>query len=228
VSEVRQGYDSSVRAAAARARFAARHLRGAPAARRAARSEVSEIPASAYHALLHRLYRGCRTQLDVGTGVMASLRDSPVRVRVGLDAHRPYLENRRVRDAVPLHADALRLDELFVPDAVDLVTLHDVIEHFPEDEARALLGQAEAVAAVRVVLSTPRGEFPQAAHDPSALGGDELQRHRSAWDVGDLTSLGYHVAIVRELHTAANLQFVEAFGADAPPVDGLIAWKDMR
>jgi hypothetical protein len=176
--------------------------------------------------LLLRLAKGCHTQLDVGTGLMHSLERSPCPVRIGLDAHRPYLENRRLRDVVPLHASALSIEELFVEDAVDLLTLIDVLEHFDRDDAVRLLGQAEVVARRRVVLFTPRGSFPQEDHDAFGLGGEEFQRHRSTWEPEDLTALGYSVVVMDGYHGPWNESFVNAFGPEAEPVDALVAWKD--
>jgi hypothetical protein len=207
---------------------AAKRARGRKEAARAMRcaNPVAQAAPQAYHALLWRLGRGSASVLDVGTGVMASVDDLAPPVKIGLDVHRPYLESRRSRNAVPLNADALAVGELFVPGAVDLVTLLDVIEHFTAGDGASLLDQAEQVAAKRVVVVTPRGEFPQEGFDAYGLGGEELQRHRSAWQPEDFTRRGYHVVVLRQLHTAQNESFVEAFGADAPPVDGLVAWKD--
>lgn len=206
----------------------ARSLRGYREARRAmtAARPVATASPTVYFALLQMIGSGSTTMLDVGTGLMDSLDLFPCRVKLGLDAHRPYLEHRRKRDAVPINADALRLGELFVQGAVDLVTLVDVVEHFEEGVAREVLRQAEAVARRRVVLTTPRGFFPQDGYDAFGLGGEELQRHKSAWDVEDLTELGYRVVVLERFHDWRNASFVAAFGADAPPVDALVAWKD--
>jgi hypothetical protein len=138
---------------------------GQPAARRALaqarRGRRAVAPPSALRPLLRELASDCDSVLDVGTGLMQSLTDLPCRVRIGLDAHRPYLEQRRVPGAVPINASALDIDRLFVPGAVDLVQLIDVIEHFEPTDADRVLEQATSVAARRVVLFTPRGEFPQ-------------------------------------------------------------------
>jgi hypothetical protein len=182
----------------------------------------------ALRALLRRLYGDCDSVLDVGTGRMRSLVEAPCRVRIGLDAHRPYLENRMVPDAVPINASALQLEELFVRDAVDLVTLMDVLEHFPTGEALDLLRQAEVVARTRVLLFTPRGEFPQEGHDPLGLGGEELQKHRSSWEPSELAEQGYTVIVLPGYHGPGNPSFVAAFGTDAPRVDALVAWKSAR
>jgi hypothetical protein len=162
------------------------------------------------------------------TSLMSSLELVGCRVKLGVDAHRPYLEQRRVVDAVPINAPADRLTSLFVPGAVDLVTLIDVLEHFASEDARVVLRQAEAVAARRMVLFTPRREFRQSGFDAFGLGGEEYQyqRHRSTWEPEDLAAIGYRVAVLTGLHNASNASFVEAFGRDAPPVGALQAWKE--
>jgi hypothetical protein len=202
--------------------------RGRTQAARALRSEAGGFRAhpDAFRPLLRGLARDCDSVLDVGTGLMRSLELVGCRVKLGMDVHRPYLEHRAVRQAVPINASALDLEQIFVPGAVDLVTLIDVIEHFALDDARKVLAQAEQTAARRVVLFTPRGEFPQSGYDAFGLGGEEYQRHRSTWEPEGLAQLGYRVAVLQGFHNATNASFVEAFGADAPPVDALLAWKD--
>ena len=205
-------------------------LRHWPAARRAVqeaeREGIATAPRLAYRAIVRRLERGCGSVLDVGTGLMHSLAESSVKVRLGLDAHRPYLEQRHVPEAVPLNASALSIEQLFVPGAVDLVTMIDVIEHFDKDDAFELLRQSESVARRRVALFTPRGHFPQSGYDAFELGGEELQRHRSSWEPEELRERGYRVIVIEGMHGPWNNSFVEAFGADADPVDALVAWKD--
>lgn len=205
-------------------------LIGRPGARSAlatARASGSaSAPPSALKPLLNALARDCHSVLDVGTGQMQSLVDVPCPVRIGLDAHRPYLEHRRVRDAVPLNASALELETLFVPGAVDLVQLIDVIEHFETADADRLIEQARRVAARRVVLFTPRGEFPQEDFDHSGLGGEELQRHRSSWEPEDLEARGFKVIVLRDFHGPWNAAFVAGFGPGAPLVDALLAFSE--
>src|SRR5579862_8737813 len=91
---------------------------GRPAARTALREARAAgratAPRDALSPLLRMLAQDCQSVLDVGTGLMQSLVDVPCPVKLGLDAHKPYLERRRVRDAVPIHASALDVEELFV------------------------------------------------------------------------------------------------------------------
>jgi hypothetical protein len=195
--------------------------------RRAEAEGTATAPRSAFAPLVKRLARDCHSVLDVGTGLMRSLEDLPCPVKIGLDAHRPYLEHREVVDAVPINASALELERLFVPGAADLVTFIDVIEHFPPDEAREVLRQAEQVARRRVLLFTPRGHFPQEGHDAFGLGGEELQRHRSSWEPEDFLERGYRVAVFAGFHGPWNESFREAFGGEAAPIDALLAWRDL-
>jgi hypothetical protein len=211
-----------------RAYVETRALPGALRAIREARATgQAEASRFALQPLLRRLSADCASVVDVGTGLMHSLERSRVQVRIGLDAHRPYLENRRVEGAVPLNASALSLTDLFVDGAVDLITAIDVIEHFEPADAHELLSQAERVAAKRVALFTPRGHFPQDDHDAYGLGGEELQRHRSTWEPEDLTARGYRVVVLRQFHGPWNPSFVEAFGAEGEPRDALLAWRDV-
>ena len=209
----------------------ARSLAGARAAHRlirdASRGPVTAEPSS-YLALVRALASDCDSVIDVGTGKMQSLELSPCRVKIGVEAHRPYLEHRTVAGAVPVNVDALGLSAIFVPGAVDLVTMMDVIEHLEPDDASEVLRQIEEIAAKRVVIATPRGFFEQEAHDvfEAGLGGEELQAHRSGWEVEDFTKRGYRVAIIEGFHGASNAAFQRAYDEDAAPIDGIVAWKD--
>lgn len=204
---------------------------GRPAARAALRDARAgsrpDAPRTALRLLLRTLAQDCHSVLDVGTGMMQSLVDVPCPVKIGLDAHQPYLERRRVRDAVPIHASAMDIEQLFVPGAVDLIQLIDVIEHFEPADADTLLGQVTRTAARRVVLFTPRGDFPQEEFDATGLGGEELQRHRSTWEPEDLESRGFRVIVMKEFHGPWNSSFVASFGAGAPLVDALLAFRDL-
>ena len=146
--------------------------------------------------------------------------------KLGLDAHRPYLEHRRPGMGVPVNARADQIGDLFVQGAVDVITLIDSLEHFPEAEVLDVLQQAERIARRRVVVASPRGEFPQAGYDAFGLGGEEWQQHRSTWEPSDFLELGYRVIVVRGFHGPSNTTFIKSFGADHDPVDALVAWKN--
>lgn len=217
---------------AGRAVHSAHVAAGYRAARRAiaearSRGTASCAPA-AYLSLVHQLERDCDSVIDVGTGDMRSLLHSPCRNRVGVEAHRPYLENRALRGPIPVNADARRLSELFVPGAADLVSAMDVLEHLEPEDAGRMLDEAELVAAKRVLIATPRGFFEQGADDifEMGVGGEDLQAHRSGWEVEDFTGRGYRVVVVEGFHGPENAAFAKAYGADAPPIDGLVAWRD--
>ena len=199
--------------------------RGWLSARRTLRSGASTAPAVAFRPLLLNLLRGCRTLLDVGCGPMTFLRELPVQTRVGVDAHRPYLEHADRDGIVPLHLDARDLSGVFVDRSFDAVTLIDVIEHFEETDALQVLRQVEAIARRICIVFTPRGEFPQESFDAYGLGGEQYQQHRSVWDERKLEAQGYRCIVLAGFHGPWNESFVAAFGTDAEPRDALVAWK---
>jgi hypothetical protein len=202
-----------------RARMVTRH-RGAT---------FATLPPYSVEPMLRHLTHGARTVLDVGCGTMDRLSTVPVGVRIGVDAHRPYLSNR-VDDnlLVPVHYDARRMMEIFLPRSFDVVMLIDVIEHFRKSEGLEILDDVERIARSRVVVFTPLGEFPQSDFDAYGLGGEQFQEHRSAWHEADFARRGYSIVVFPEFHRATtNESHRQAFGEGGAPVDALLVWKDV-
>lgn len=213
----------------ARVRSWLRRVEGHARARRIDLGSTTEarLPPATFWPLLGRLTDG-PTLLDVGSGTMAQLIRMSNRVRVGVEAHRPYLETRHDDPSiVPLHLDATRLEEVLLPKSFAIVTLVDVIEHFDTDTARAVLSTCESIAATRVVVFTPRGEFPQQEFDAYGLGGEEYQRHRSVWEPPDFHRLGYNTVVFAGFHGPGNQSFDAAFSDGAPPIDAILAWRNL-
>ena len=176
---------------------------------------------------INELLSDSRTVLDIGCGVGETLKDFSCPIKIGVDAHRPYLENAKSGEQfIKLNFMAERLNEIFLPNSMDSVTLIDVIEHFEKEVAFHVLRQVEEIAAKRVIVFTPRGFFQQIEVDYYGLGGESFQRHRSGWEVEDFQKLGYNVVIFSKFHDQRNLAFVQVYGKDAEPIDALLAWKD--
>jgi hypothetical protein len=166
--------------------------------------------------------------LDVGCGLCLPLNfECPV--MIGIDAHRPYLINRVNRSAnlIPLHMDARNMNLLFLPKTIDIVLFNDSLEHFHKDEALDLLQHAEQIAVKRVIVFTPRGFFPQDGYDHFHMEGESFQSHRSGWEPEEFVKRGYRVLVFKQFHDALNESFRQAFGEDHPPVDAILAWKDI-
>lgn len=178
---------------------------------------------------INELLSDSRTVLDIGCGVGETLKDFCCPIKIGVDAHRPYLEHAKYGDQfIKLNFRAERLRELFLPKSLDSVTLIDVIEHFEKEVAWDVLRQVEEIAAKRVIIFTPRGYFQQLDFDHYGLGGESFQRHRSGWEVEDFQKLGYSIVIFSKFHDQKNLAFLEVYGENAKPIDALLAWKDSR
>jgi SAM-dependent methyltransferase len=109
------------------------------------------------------------TLLDVGTGIG----DIPARVRdaarsrgialttIGLEAAPDLAAVSRRRTTHAVCGSALALP--VADGAVDVVTCSQVLHHFLEPDARALLRELDRVARVRVVVSDLRRSWPAAA-----------------------------------------------------------------
>ena len=175
---------------------------------------------------INKLLSDSRTVLDIGCGVGETLKDFSCPIKIGVDAHRPYLEHTKDGGFIKINFTAERLSELFLPKSLDSVTLIDVIEHFEKGGALDVLRQVEEIAAKRVIVFTPRGFFQQLDVDHYGLGGESFQRHRSGWEVEDFQNRGYNIVIFSKFHDQKNLAFLEVYGKDAEPIDALLAWKD--
>ncbi|HWV98673.1 MAG TPA: class I SAM-dependent methyltransferase [Candidatus Acidoferrum sp.] len=138
----------------------------------------------------------CLTGLDIGCGqssVLAPFRP-PLRT-VGLDAFEGAINEARARrqhDEYVL-ADVLKVDPETILERAgrrpfDLVTLIDVIEHFPKRQGFELLERCERLSAKYVILVTPNGFLAQGPEY-----GNPYQRHLSGWFGHDFEGLGYTV-----------------------------------
>ena len=178
---------------------------------------------------INELLSDSRTVLDVGCGVGETLGKLCCPIRIGVDAHRPYLENAKSGEQfLKINFTAERLSELFLPKSLDSVTLIDVIEHFEKEVAWDVLRQVEEIATKRVIVFTPRGFFQQLDVDHYGLGGESFQRHRSGWEVEDFQNHGYHIIIFSKFHDQKNKAFLQVYGKNAEPIDALLAWRDCR
>ncbi|MGN7454251.1 class I SAM-dependent methyltransferase [Paenibacillus pasadenensis] len=178
---------------------------------------------------LNGMIAGADTLLDVGCGPGVLLGAMDARKIVALDVHRPYLAHVAAHSplVIPIHADALEIGRLFVPRSFTAVTMVDVLEHLDKKDGYELIRQAESIARERVILFTPRGFFPQASIDHYGLNGEQHQTHRSGWEPEELEALGYDILLMEGFHDRSNIAFVEAFGAEHPPIDAMMAIKSL-
>jgi hypothetical protein len=167
--------------------------------------------------------------LDVGCGLCLNLDKFECPVIIGIDVHRPYLTNRANRSAhiIPMHMDARDMSLYFLPKSISVVLFNDTLEHFNKNEALYMLKRAEQIANRKVIVFTPRGFFPQDDYDHFQLKGEMYQAHRSGWEPEEFENLGYEVLVLKDFHDARNSSFRASFGEDHPPIDALLAWKNV-
>ncbi|TCP23790.1 hypothetical protein EV207_12813 [Scopulibacillus darangshiensis] len=167
--------------------------------------------------------------LDVGCGLCSSLSEYNCKIIAGLEIHRPYLEQRKCKHPhiIPINANALEMDKLFLPKTFTTVLFNDSIEHFKKRDGIHLLNIAEEIATDKVIVFTPRGYFPQKDFDYFNMGGEKYQKHRSGWESRDFLDMGYNVTIFKDFHGPNNSSFRQAYGDNHPPIDAILAWKDI-
>jgi len=179
--------------------------------------------------VINELLKDSHSILDIGCGIGATLKGFPCPVKVGIDAHRPYLEKAKPEASfIPIHMEAERLGEFFLDKSFDAVSLIDVIEHFKREAGLGILQQAENIARRKVIVFTPRGFFKQKAEDHYGLGGEKYQKHHSGWEMEDFLARGYKVILFSKFHDQSNTAFVQAYGRDGDPIDAILAWKDFQ
>jgi 2-polyprenyl-3-methyl-5-hydroxy-6-metoxy-1,4-benzoquinol methylase len=104
----------------------------------------------------------CATLLDVGTGTadipaaartLAAQRGVTLRT-IGFDLSPVLVERHRRRNDYVVRGNALQLP--FRDNCIDIVMCSQVLHHFPEREAQALIAEMNRVARARVVISDLR------------------------------------------------------------------------
>jgi SAM-dependent methyltransferase len=190
---------------------------------------VSVVDHKDFLVTINELLVASSTVLDLGCGVGTTLKKLCCPIKIGVDAHRPYLEEAKNGEQfIKLNFTAERISELFLPNSLDSVMLIDMIEHLEKGVALDVLRQVEEIAVKRVIVFTPRGFFKQIDVDHYGLGGESYQRHRSGWEVEDFQKLGFNVIIFSKFHDQKNRAFLQVYGQNAEPIDALLAWKDCR
>jgi hypothetical protein len=159
---------------------------------------------------------GCGTY---GSPISSQMKALPLERLISVDAHQPTIkvlhsdiDNApfaakqhvcRIRDASAHVAFAL-------PDAYDVVTIIDLLEHLEKEDGFRLLDTCKTIAKKRILIWIPLGECPQ-----GDIAGNPFQKHQSTWSAEDLEKAGFHVEVFPGFHT----QFT-------PPVDAAWAFWD--
>ena len=139
---------------------------------------------------LRRALLGCRTVLDVGSGVSHTLRLMGVERAVGAEGYLPSLEKARSQKT---HHDYVQCDvrdisKHFQPGQFDACIAMDVIEHLTKEDGLKMIADMERIAGKRAVFFTPCGFLPQGNTEKG-----DLQVHLSGWEPAEMEKLGYRV-----------------------------------
>jgi predicted TPR repeat methyltransferase len=137
--------------------------------------------------------------LELGCGIGDKLAATPCKLRVGVDAFRPYLDAAHRKWGSRLHELHVAEAQAYIENEIrwfDAVMMIDFIEHLVLTDAMALLERCKVVARRKIIVFCPIGECPQ-DKDTYALGGDMWQTHRSTWSSEQLKNEGFDVSLWR-------------------------------
>ena len=139
---------------------------------------------------LRQALLGCKSVLDVGSGVALTLRELGVEHAVGAEGYLPSLEiakSQKTHDEY-VQCDVRQIGEHFQAGQFDACIALDVIEHLTKEEGLKMMAAMERIARKRVVFFTPSGFLPQG----NTEAGD-LQAHHSGWEPAEMEQRGYRV-----------------------------------
>jgi len=135
---------------------------------------------------LRRELKGCKSALDIGSGINSPLRHSGLIYTVAVDIFEPVLKEARAAHTHSAYmlADIARME--FKSGSFDAVVLCEVLEHMDKQSGLNLLEKAEGWAMKKVLISSPNGYYAQAD-----ILGNPYQVHRSGWEVKEMADRGY-------------------------------------
>ena len=124
--------------------------------------------------------------LDIGPGIRAqNMFEYDTLILV--EPHYEYVEflQKKFLDAVILQITWQQVVSIFPSNSVDIITLHDIIEHIEKEEAEELLQNTIPIARKGVSVFTPLGFMEQTTGEDGAdewgYHGGLWQNHRSGW-----------------------------------------------
>ena len=137
---------------------------------------------------------GSQSVLDVGCGsgnTFSKMRRlCPISYAVGLDIFTPYIQQAKAQNSYDDYILAEASSLPFKDNAFDVIVSLQLIEHMDKEQALAAVKEMERVAKKKVIISTPRGTYPQ-----EEFNNNPYQAHKWAWDEKQLKELDYQVTL---------------------------------
>lgn len=82
---------------------------------------------------------------------------------------------------------------------LDLVTMFDLVEHFPKAEALVLIEKAENLAK-NLIIATPHGFMKQDGESDARLKNNPWQWHRCGFGPAEFEKMGFLVFVLKNYH----------------------------
>lgn len=135
--------------------------------------------------------------LELGCGLCPYLKALPNKVRIGIEAFRPYIETtlkaQDAQDIILMHGDMRSFDKL-VRRHWDTAMLIDSLEHLPFHDGVDLLRRLQLTADTILVFA------PYGLHEQEECDGNVMQLHLSTWTDAEMEQLGFKVTVDPVFH----------------------------
>lgn len=117
-----------------------------------------------------------------------------VKIKIGIEIYKPYIDNAKFHNCIKIHGDALNYKVLLKKYDVDTVLIVDVLEHFKKEIGFNLINVLKEDFN-RILLMLPIGKYEQ-HRDVTGFGGHEYQTHNSYWYIDDIKKLEFNNNII--------------------------------
>lgn len=133
---------------------------------------------------------GCKSVLDVGSGVALTMRQLGVEHPVGAEGYLPSLQKAKLQNTHDdyVQCDVRDISKHFSAGQFDACIALDVIEHLTKADGLKMIADMERIARKRVIFFTPSGFLSQGNTEKG-----DLQAHLSGWEPEEMEKLGYRV-----------------------------------
>jgi len=142
----------------------------------------------------------CQTVLDLGCGPSSPIQFCKnIKYSVGVEIFPQYLSESKKRHIHTKYLDKDFLKLKFAKNSFDAVIMIEVLEHLDKKDGLEIIKRASMWAKKKIIISTPNGYFPMDEVDQNLY-----QKHRSGWNVSELSKLKFKVRGVSGLKLFYN------------------------
>lgn len=149
---------------------------------------ISKKADEPYLSMLKEELKGCKSVLDVGSGIHSPVTRIPRTFYLeGIDLLPVPKKKFQMHDAYK-KGDVRHIRKFYKSKSFDAAVVLDVIEHLTKDDALQLLKDLEVITRKKIIILTPEGY-----HHQGEVDGNPYMTHLSGWKADEFRKRGYRV-----------------------------------